>query len=218
MNREIIVLHNGVNYELFRKAQLKESHPPTLIYAGNIIDYAGLELAIQALPQIREKLEEVRLVLIGSGVPAYENRLRRLVENLGLKGEVIFLGRKTYKELPEYFKQADIGLAMSAPIPVRKYAFPLKVIEYMAGGLPVIGSKGTEAERIIRQYDCGEAISWSKDELEECVCSLFLDQDKYERYRKNAIRHSSQFSWEQIVEKEYNYIQNSFYSNKFSFP
>ena len=210
--KEVIVLCNGVNYALFKQAQEKIEHPSTLLYMGNVAYWSGMDLAIEALPEIKKKVPDIRLLIIGSGAAEYEEKLKKLVRNLHLEDNVLFVGRKPYTELPLYLKEADIGLATFRKIPLRKYAFPLKVIEYMAAGLPVLGTKDTETENIITKYEFGEAIEFDKDAFAESVCFLLRDKEKYECYRRNAIKHSADFDWSQVMKKEYECIRNAFQS------
>ena len=49
--------------------------------------------------------------------------------------------------------ESDIGLAAFPPNELMHYASPIKVFEYMAAGLPIVTTKGTEAARIVKKYN-----------------------------------------------------------------
>ncbi|KPJ51882.1 hypothetical protein AMJ39_09115 [candidate division TA06 bacterium DG_24] len=204
--RRPIVVHNGVDYRAFVRAQKREPHPPTLIYTGMISDWSALDVAIAALPRIRQSVSGIRLFIVGTGISRHEEWLRQLARDMGVEHEVSFFGRKPYHELPLYLRQADIGLANFRLTPFRKYAFPLKVIEYMAAGLPVIGTKESETADIITRYRCGTAIDCSPEALAESVVDLLSDSAKYRRMAASASEASAAFDWERVLAQEYWHI------------
>lgn len=210
-NKNIVVIPNGVHHERFFVAQKKRPHPPTLVYMGNITDWTGLDFTISVLPKICEKLRDVRLLIIGHGYPQYIIKLKQMVEGLDLVDHVKFLGFKSYEELPYCLKEADLGLANFRPIPLLIYAYPLKVLEYMAAGLPVIGTKGTETEKMLLKFRSGVAIDFGDEEaLCNSITSLLIDRIRYKEYSENAKRWARDLSWDKAMEKEYHYIKDRF--------
>ncbi|MEW6617762.1 MAG: glycosyltransferase family 4 protein [bacterium] len=207
--KEVYIVPNGVNHTLFKPAQNKILHPPTLIYTGNVTHWSGLDLVIHSLAEIKKEIQNIRLLIVGASFPAtYGEGLKEISPRLNLEENVVFVGVKGYAELPVFLKEADIGLAFFQPVPLRQYAFPLKVVEYMSAGLPVIGTKDTETEEIINEYKCGQAIEFTKEAFVESICSLLTDKDKYDYLSSNAKKYSPQFDWNNVLEKEYLLIKN----------
>lgn len=210
-NKNILVIPNGVHHEKFFEGQNKIAHPPTLVYMGNIADWVGLDFTISIIPKIREKLHDIRLLIIGRGTPPYIAQLIEIVSRLNLADHVKFLGFKSYEELPYCLKEADLGLANFRPIPLLIYAYPLKVLEYMAAGLPVIGTKGTETEKMLLKFRSGVAIDFGDEEaLCNSITSLLIDRIRYKEYSENAKRWARDLSWDKAMEKEYHYIKDRF--------
>ncbi|MFX0210074.1 MAG: glycosyltransferase family 4 protein [Candidatus Hodarchaeota archaeon] len=205
--KKIEIIPNGVNYELFRRAQYKKPHPPTLIYMGYVSDWSGVELIVEALPTIKGNVPNLRFIVIGHCSPNYLASIKSMVGKLKLGESFAYLGNKRYVELVDYLKQADIGMALFKPIELRKYAFPLKVIEYMASGLPVIATRGTQAGITVEAHQCGEAIGFSADEFSTCVCSMLTDREKYRRYSENSKKNSFNYDWEKLMRREYELIE-----------
>ncbi len=211
--KKIEVIQNGVDYQLFKQAQEKVKHPPTLIYTGYMGGWDGLDMVLQALPKVKEEIPDIRTLIIGWTTPLYETYLKNLVQELKLDNSVYFLGLKKYTELPTYLKESDIGLAVFKPIELRKYAFSLKVIEYISAGLPVITTKGLEMEHFVNKYNCGEAVNFDKDEIAKSIILLFKDKQKYNTYSQNAKRYSKEFDWDILLKKEYDLIERCFYNH-----
>ncbi|KPK68657.1 hypothetical protein AMJ82_07650 [candidate division TA06 bacterium SM23_40] len=208
--KPVTVVPNGVDLEHFSRAQKKVAHRPTLVYTGNVAGWAGIDLAIEALPLIAERISDIRLLVVGFSSPEYSAVMESLVEKSGVRGHFSYVGQKEYRELPEFLRQSDIGLAVFRPVEVRKYAFSLKVIEYMAAGLPVIVTCGTQSERVVERYRCGEAIDFDPQAFADCAIRMILDRERYHRYVENGIRASREFAWPALVEREYDLIAESY--------
>ena len=61
-----------------------------LVYMGTILEKQGLQLIIEALPEIVKELPKIHLTIIGTG--NYENTLKTLVKKLKVKSRVTFKG------------------------------------------------------------------------------------------------------------------------------
>jgi glycosyltransferase involved in cell wall biosynthesis len=132
-----------------------------------------------------------------------------MARELGVERDVQFLGRRAYSELPDYLREADIGLANFRLTPFRKYAFPLKVIEYMAAGLPVIGTRGSETADFITRHGFGLAIDCTPEALAESVLRLFRDAEEREELARRACEVSSAFAWESLLAREYECVSRA---------
>jgi len=198
--REVLVIPNGVDPAHFRPAREKRPHPPTLVYMGNVAHYAGVDLAIRALPRIRAGLRRARLVIVGGGDPPYLAALRRLVADEGLTDAVEFRGPVPYSALPAILAQSDIGLATFRPGPLGAYAFPLKVVEYMAAGLAVIGTEASETAEILRRYPCGRAVPFDEASFATAVLELLADPEVYARSVETAVRGAEELTWVRAME------------------
>lgn len=207
--REVHVIPNGVDWARYAAAREAATAGHDLIYLGNVVDWAGLEYAIQALPRIREAFADARIRIIGDGLPAYMDGLKKLVNSLGLDDCVEFMGQRQPDELPALLAGGSVGLANSQPVPFRKYACPLKVMEYMAAGLPVITTRGTEAEAMLERYGCGLAVGYDLESLTEGLLRLLSDKDTLHSMRCSGIRASESLTWEKLVAQELDLVNSA---------
>lgn len=199
---EMELIPNGVDFERFEAARRCDRRGHQLIYVGNVISWSGLEAAIRAMPRIREAVPQASLVIVGDGLPDYVDSIERLIRDCGVTEHVKLLGKRPVEELGEFLAAAKIGLANSAPVAFRKYACPLKVIEYMAAGVPVIATAGTEAGDLITRMDCGVAIQYGVDSFADAVIALMQDSATYERLRQNGIAHARSMTWDALLHRE----------------
>jgi glycosyltransferase involved in cell wall biosynthesis len=199
------VIPNGINLSLFSQARHKTQHPPTLLYMGSLSSLWNVELAIHAMPALARQIPNVRLLIAGYG-PA-EASLRKLSQQLGVEAQVQFLGVFAYDALPSLLAQADIGITTAHPqSSFRRYASPLKIIEYMAAGLPVIANRLGQTEIIINESGAGLLVENSPEEFAQAAASLLLDPARYAAFSRAALNYASAFDWNLLLEKAYRVV------------
>lgn len=200
--RRTVVINNGVNFELLSRAvamRSQQPHPLTLIYTGSLDLRWGVDLAIRALPQIRSAVPEVRLIIVGDGVD--ERRLRAITDECGVAEAVEFAGRADYERLPRYMAQADIGVATSRPNAFRQYASPMKIADYLAAGLVVLGAGGGDGERLIRESGGGLCIEPDPASIAEAVIALEHDRQQIASMSAAAVACARGLSWDRCAER-----------------
>ncbi|WP_418909118.1 glycosyltransferase [Glutamicibacter endophyticus] len=107
-------------------------------YAGSLVDYEGLDLLIRAVNALPEDLGHVSAMIVGDGavLPA----LKQLVTDLGLQERIRFTGRVPNDNINDYLAIFDAVVCPRKSNIVTELVSPLKPIEAMAAGRPVIGS------------------------------------------------------------------------------
>jgi len=98
------------------------------LWSGDI--YKGVDVTIQALPQIAEVFPEVKYLVIGRGDD--QPRLAKLAQDLGVGDRVIFAGFVPTEELVEHYRLADAYVMPS------QEGFGIVYLEAMACGVPVL--------------------------------------------------------------------------------
>lgn len=203
--RQVLVVPNAVDLSLFSRARQKVPHPPTLIYVGALSPLWSVDLAISAMPALLRRIPDIRFLIAGVG-PA-EAELKRLSQALDVAENVVFLGHLEYHALPAVLAEADVGIATSLPdSEFRKYASPLKLIEYMGAGLPVIATRVGQTEIIMQQADAGVLIDHSVEDFVAAAVDLLSNKMQYERYSQAAIAYAARFDWDLLMEQAYQYI------------
>ena len=191
------VIPNGVDFARFNTANLiRKDHPLTLIYTGSLDERWGVDLSIRAMPLLRRQIPDIRLLIAGRGQA--EQDLRQLALSMGVDDCVHFEGFVPYPDLPNLLAQADIGIATSRQNSFRLYASPLKIVENMAAGLPVICSGGGEAEKMIEESRAGLNIPFEPEAFAGAVQSLCATPGSLAAARQKAIDYARSRSWEQM--------------------
>jgi len=123
------------------------SLPESFISSGRLDNsHKGYDLAVEAFALVRERHPDLRFhyVIVGDGPD--RDALRSLIEAKGLAAQIVFAGWMEPEELPAFYRSADVFLHPSHFDP-----FPNTVLEAMASGLPIIGSRvaGSVADRVV---------------------------------------------------------------------
>lgn len=121
-----------------------------IMYHGSLATNRGLQEAIQAVALACAKTDALHLVLLGKG-PA-RDQLEVKVKQLGIAKQVTFLDAVDYKHVPHYVALADVGLLPFPDLPQWKMSSPLKLLEYLAMGKPVVLTD-IEAHRLVLPQD-----------------------------------------------------------------
>ncbi|MHB0858710.1 MAG: glycosyltransferase family 4 protein [Anaerolineae bacterium] len=205
--RKVLVVPNGVDLSLFKRARNKPTHPPTMAYTGTLSPLWGIDLAIRAMPALLQSLPDLRFLIAGSGPAATE--LQSLSRSLGVAEHVHFLGQLEYHELPDVLAQADVGILTSRPDSAfRKYASPLKLIEYLAAGLPVIATRVGQTEITMREANAGVLIDYSVEQFVAASHALLTDPPAGACYARAAKVYAARFDWPVLLEQACQFIEH----------
>lgn len=125
---------DGVDRGKIRKSYGYRDEDLVILSLSRLISVKGVHILIEAFAVARQKASELKLLVSGAGDPVYTQGLKDRVKELGLEGDVLFLGNEPAIEKP--LRAGDI---FAAPY-LWPEAFGLAVLEAMAVGLPVVGS------------------------------------------------------------------------------
>ena len=110
---------------------------PLAIYVGALTRNRGLEESIDVLA----RLPNVRLRLVGPASSGYRARLEAMADRLGVGSRLEVADPVSPSEVVEAIRGADVGLALIQPACLSyELTLPNKLFEYVAAGVPVLGS------------------------------------------------------------------------------
>jgi teichuronic acid biosynthesis glycosyltransferase TuaH len=79
----------------------------------------------------------ISLLLIGPKDPDFEPER---FERLAARANVAYIGPRPFEALPSYLSVIDVGLVPYGATEFNRWSFPLKTLEYLAAGLPVVAT------------------------------------------------------------------------------
>lgn len=153
-SRKVFVSRNGVDEiitQAFRQApEHQVDEPYTAIFAGNMGLAQNLEPIIHCAELMRE--DPIRFLFVGDG--PRKQTLVKLSKSLKLKN-VHFMDQIPKAAMGDLLAKADFGLIGLKDLPVLSGALPVKIFDYMAFMLPIVGSVKGEVADVINEAKAG---------------------------------------------------------------
>ncbi|MCL2705813.1 MAG: glycosyltransferase family 4 protein [Spirochaetaceae bacterium] len=134
INSEIFFSHSslqGIKNE-------KEKNIFYLGYIGRFVKYKNIEVVIKAMNVVAEKIDNIKLILIGEG-PEKENYIS-LVNEYSLENKIEITPFVKYNKIPEILNSFSLFILPSSDYNGVSEKFGRVVIEAMSCGVPVIVS------------------------------------------------------------------------------
>ncbi|MGI9624631.1 MAG: glycosyltransferase family 4 protein, partial [Acidimicrobiales bacterium] len=198
--RDIAVVRNGPEVARVREALPKRGSVPSdghlAVWLGVMGPYDGVEMIIESLAIVVHEAgrSDLHVTLIGDG--ERRSDIETLIDDLGLQDYVSLAGWVAQDDVMSLVAGADVGLAPDPPGPRLDHATVMKVMDYMAAGLPVIAFDSPEtrvsvgeAGVFVHDYDAtayAKAILRLLDDPEELRDRGAVGRDRVEQ----------QLSWE----------------------
>jgi glycosyltransferase involved in cell wall biosynthesis len=128
--RERRVIPNGIEVDVIDAAPaMPAMGRPTLISVARLQAAKRIDRLLRALPQLRSRVPDILLVLLGKGPE--EGKLRKLARSLSVESHVLFAGHRT--DPWPWVKGADVFLSASSV-----EGHPNAVLEAAVAGTPLI--------------------------------------------------------------------------------
>ncbi|MHC5064194.1 MAG: glycosyltransferase family 4 protein [Planctomycetota bacterium] len=128
---------------LRRRAELGIPEGALLIgFIGYMRAWHRLDLALQAIAS--EGLDDLHMLFLGEG-PALPELLEQAAR-LGVSQRVHHRPPVPADELPSWVASFDLGLVAA----INSYASPLKLFDYLAGGVPVLAPRQANIEELVQ--------------------------------------------------------------------
>jgi D-inositol-3-phosphate glycosyltransferase len=191
------VIYCGIDYDLFDaekadgeavRRKLKLEHEFVYLYYGRPGISKGVEYLVEAVPLIAQKIPNSRLLLLLAHDPknGYEN-IKRMVDKLKIKDNVILLAPVPRKELPGYIAAADCVV-----VPSLSEGFGFSAAEACAMGKPVVASNVASLPEVVS----GRFILIEPQNPEAIAIGV-------KSVYNNELRDSGKkvFSWDECVDK-----------------
>jgi len=197
--QKITVIPNAVDIENFPanciedtvlKSELGLTGKTVLGFLGSFYAYEGLEFLVNALPMILQNKPDVRLLLVGGGPE--EQKLKQLVQQLGLQDTVIFTGRVPHEQVQRYYGLIDLLIFPRMSMRLTDLVTPLKPLEAMAQNKVVLASDVGGHKELIQDGVNGY---------------LFRSGDKQDLNKKLNQILDRQMQWDAIRAKGREYVE-----------
>lgn len=199
---KITVIPNGA--DLLPPSERPQDAPARyLIYFGAMQSWQGIDTMLRAFARLADL--DLQLVICGSQRSRDARRAERFAERLGLSSRIVWRWALSGAELAPWVAHAELSLA-----PLRECArnvlqgcAPLKILESMAAGVPVIASNLPPVRELIDDGVEGRLIAPDRPaELARAirVLSAYPEQRRALGER-GRLRVARDFSWHDSLER-----------------
>ncbi|MCP4976876.1 MAG: glycosyltransferase family 4 protein, partial [Maribacter sp.] len=189
---KVIVVHNGISLEKFKRAESLSRLDDIICVARLYHKHKGQDLLIRALAILRNEGRNCYCRFVGEG--SSRKYLEKMVEEYELTNSIEFLGNKD--DIPELLCNSGIFI-----LPSRYEGFGVSIIEAMSIGIPVIASNIDGPKEIITHGENGLLFeSNNARDLVEKIVMLMNDCTLRTTIVNNALLTAQDYS----IEKTYN--------------
>ena len=207
------VIYNAINStarvqknKLFHQAFELPLGRKILLFQGGLSKGRHLETLVHAMKYINNHC--IDLVILGDG--QVRKALERLALSLGIKHRVYFHPAVPQHQLLEYTQSADAGIIpYQATCLNNLYCTPNKLFEFIAAGIPILGSDLPEINHIVLKHQLGLTGKMSgPNEFAHLIDEVFCNEEQLEAWRKNSLMAQKKFSWHNEEQKLLHIFRN----------
>lgn len=202
---DITIVPIGADFDLFSPGEsgIREMYgigPDEFLflYVGNLHPIRRVETVIEAFKMVNKK-KEARLMIVGNGGT---ERLRAYAEALKMEDRVVFTGGIPHKEVPLYMRCCDVFVSHVPITPDFDIQPPLKTVEALACGLPVIATNTLGNRRFITHGENGYLSGDDAVSIKNAMITLMEDESLKRKLGKNATSSVRMYNWEAIVKNK----------------
>jgi glycosyltransferase involved in cell wall biosynthesis len=182
------------DYDLREFLKLPE-YTKLILYVGSEEPRQNLELLIRSLAKLKKQISDVKLVKVGEPQHVNGRKIRRMVTDLGLKDDVVFIGAIEEGQIPNFYRGVDVLV-----YPCLYAGFGLPPLEAMACGTPVITSNVSSLPEVVGE--AGIMINpYKPEDLTNHLVKILNDKDLQKDMIMKGLKRSKKFNWETSAQK-----------------
>ncbi len=210
---KIFVLPNGVDPEVYYPTDVPKAFKEKLGIEGKRViltlarlqERKGHDKVIEALPAVLEKVPHAIYLVSGKSQGNYYERLVALVERLGVKDAVKFIGYVQQEDMNLMYNSCDVYIMPSREIQSQgdTEGFGITYLEANACAKPVIGGRSGGVVDAVLENETGFLVPPSDVKaISESLITLLTNDTLANKMGKQARKRvETEFSWENISQR-----------------
>lgn len=202
---DAVVIPNGVDVSMFNNARPMFGWPgpnQSIVFLGRGDEpRKGLAVLVEAYPEIRRHLPNVRLLIAGPGEPADE--LKKLSPSD--RASVTVLGMVAPEDKASVLASGTIYVAPNTG----GESFGIVLLEAMAAGVPVVASDLDAFKRVLDFGRAGLTFeNENSDDLAKVVCDLLANPGVREKLSAQGVIRAAEFDWAVVAQRIVNVYES----------
>lgn len=164
-----------------------------LLSAGRLVPWKGFPTLIEIISELKNKIKDIKLVIIGSGPE--ENNLRSKIKKLKLENEIFLLGQKKQDEVLQYLIACDIFVLNTA-----YEGLSHQLLEAMALRAPIITTPVGGNLELIKDKQSGVFVGYNNErQIIDAIFALYGNKAMSERLSDKAAEKFGEFSKQKMI-------------------
>ena len=164
-----------------------------ILFLGRLDPRNGLDILLQAFPEVERRLPQSRLLIVGDGPMRsfYEKKAGALL------GKKIFFEGQIHGNRPEYFATSDVFC-----YPASKASFGITLLEAMAAGTPVVATDNRGFRDVIKDGVNGILVPQDRPwELSQALVMILQQKELARKIGQEGQRQAEHYSWSRITDR-----------------
>ena len=183
-----------------------------LIYCGLLTQKRGAWKLLEAIRGLKPGIPKLKVLLLGKiDPPGLRQEMQSFIRRHDLNHTIEIKGQVPYEQVGKYYRASRIGLLLWQPVSSLKIKMPIKLFEYMAFGLPVVGSNFGHIADLIEKESCGITVNpENPEEVAEAIESLMRQEKMYKALRNNGIEAAREkYNWQREFDNLCNHYKKA---------
>ncbi|MDO6737801.1 glycosyltransferase family 4 protein [Wenyingzhuangia sp. 2_MG-2023] len=202
-NDKIVLVPNTIRKSFYQDAVMdteilkryKDSF--VILYLGDTHLRRGLQTAISAIKIIADKIENVKLVIVGTNTT--DIVLKKQVQDLGVEDLVDFEGWQNVALFPSYIKASSVCISPLHRSMQHDVAYANKIFQYMSFSKPLLVSNATAQKTLVNRVGAG--LVHKDRDVDDFV------EKTLELYKNEALRTKMGQKGKAFIDNEFNWDQ-----------
>lgn len=186
----IFRVYHGIDLDLFspKKKSRNKKARPRILSIGRFVPKKGFSVLLHALKLMNDKGIDFHCDLVGGG--EQQDELTALTKKLSLQNNVKLHGKKSQKELFEFYKNADLfALACEVQEDGDRDGIPNVLVEAMAMAIPVVSTRISGIPELIIDRETGMLAEQKNPEsVAQAITAILQDHALAGKLAKAGLR------------------------------
>lgn len=172
-----------------------------ILYVGQLYRWKGIDLLVEAMVHLPDR----KLTIVGGNQEEDFVRLKALADRLGVRDRIEFLGHQPHGTVATYMRRARVGVV---PLPragfpeARLFCSPLKALEMMAVGTPMVATRLRSLEGLLHHgRDAWLAPPDDPKALADAIATVLESRDLQDRLAEGGRTTARELSYHRRAER-----------------
>jgi glycosyltransferase involved in cell wall biosynthesis len=180
-------------YDKIRSSLGIRSDQRTIVMSGHFAGpQYGCDILLRAMQLLRKNVPDANLFLVGDNTTGSQ---QSMLDELGLRNYVRTYGPQVPERIIDYVKAADVCIG---PL-MHTCAIPLKVLEYMACGKPIVTGRRSISKDVAEDGVNCLIVDPVPSAVAEAIANILTDNSLALRLGRNAKMTARRFTWDRVA-------------------